>query len=50
MRAEEGDESINDYADEARQTQNKVGGPNAPSWLRRIFRFFGYGQDNRGPK
>lgn len=48
MRAEEGDESINDYADEARQTQRKVSGPNTASWPRKLFRFLGFGNKHRG--
>ncbi len=44
MRAEEGDESINDYADQARQTQKEVTGPHTSSWLGKILRFFGSGR------
>jgi hypothetical protein len=41
MRAEEGDETINDYADEARQAQSKVTRPNARRWLQNAFRLIG---------
>ena len=47
MRAEEGEESIKDYADEARQTQRKVSGPGL-SLPRRIFRFLGFGHGEGG--
>ena len=43
MRAEEGDESIKDYADEARQTQGKVRGPGL-SLPKRLLRLLGIGQ------
>lgn len=33
MRAEEGDESIRDYAQEARETQDRVA---RPSWVSRL--------------
>ena len=41
MRAEEGDETITDYADEARQAQRKVTRPNARRWLQNVFRLIG---------
>ena len=41
MRAEEGDETINDYADEARQAQSKVTRSNARRWLQNAFRLIG---------
>ena len=44
MRAEEGDESVNDYADEARQAQSKVTGPNSRRWPRNVFRLIGSGE------
>lgn len=50
MRAEEGDESVNDYADQARQAREEVGGPNSGSWPRRILRFFGFSGGKRGPR
>ncbi len=49
MRAEEGDESIKDYAAEARQTQGRVGGPKL-SLPRKFLRFLGFGPSNRGPQ
>ena len=48
MRAEEGDESINDYADEARQTRRKVGAANAASWPRKLFGLLGFGKERPG--
>jgi hypothetical protein len=47
MRAEEGDESIKDYAAEARQTQGKVSGPHL-SLPRKILRFLGFGPGDGG--
>jgi hypothetical protein len=50
MRAEEGNESIKDYADEARQTQGKVSGSSV-SLPRKILRFLGIGRsDSGGPQ
>jgi len=51
MRAEEGDESISDYADEAQEAQRKVSGPSPRRWLRKLLRFTGFGsgkQSRRG--
>lgn len=45
MRAEEGDESINDYADEARQTRRKVGAASGSSWPRKLFRLLRFGKE-----
>lgn len=45
MRAEEGDESVNDYADEAREAQSKVTGPNTRRWPRNISGSSGSGEE-----
>jgi hypothetical protein len=47
MRAEEGDESIKDYAKEARDAQGKVGGPHL-TLPRKLLRFLGFGQGDAG--
>lgn len=47
MRAEEGDESIKDYAQEARETQGKVSGPHL-SLPRKLLRFLGFGHGGAG--
>lgn len=47
MRAEEGDESIKDYADEARQTQGKIT-RSSRSLPKRLLRLLGLGQGRDG--
>jgi hypothetical protein len=47
MRAEEGDESIRDNAQEARETQGKVSGSGL-SLPRKILRLLGFGQGDGG--
>jgi hypothetical protein len=47
MRAEEGNESIKDYADEARQTQGKVTG-GSRSLPQKLREFFGVGRPHGG--
>jgi hypothetical protein len=47
MRAEEGDESIKDYADEARQTRGRVGGSGL-SLPKKLLRLLGIGQGRDG--
>ena len=47
MRAEEGDESIKDYADEARQTRGKVAGSGL-SLPKKLLRLLGIGRGRDG--
>jgi hypothetical protein len=49
MRAEEGDESIKDYAKEARDTQGKVSGRHR-TLPRKLLKFLGFGQGDAGSK